>query len=132
MNVVVDTSAFLALLDASEQNHEHAGRIWRQLVEQDVLLFCTSFILVETAALLQNRLGLSQLRAFHKNVFPFLRVLWVDAALYNAGMTALLTANRRRLSLVDCVTFAAMRQTGLNTAFAFDTHFSEQGFELLR
>lgn len=132
MNVVVDTSAFLALLDASEQNHEHAERIWRQLIEQDALLFCTSFVLVETTALVQNRLGLSQLRAFHENVFPFLRVLWVDAALYNAGMTTLLTANRRRLSLVDCVTFAAMRQTGLNTAFAFDTHFSEQGFELLR
>jgi len=132
MNVVVDTSAFLALLDASEQNHEHAERIWRQLIEQDALLFCTSFVLVETAALVQNRLGLSQLRAFHENVFPFLRILWVDAALYNAGMTTLLTANRRRLSLVDCVTFAAMRQTGLNSAFAFDTHFSEQGFELLR
>lgn len=132
MNVVVDTSAFLALLDASEQNHGPAARIWRQLIEQDALPFCTSFVLVETAALVQNRLGLNQLRAFHENVFPFLRVLWVDAALYNAGMTALLTANRRRLSLVDCVTFAAMRQTGLNTAFAFDVHFSEQGFELLR
>src|SRR5690606_34272619 len=109
---------FLALLDASEQNHEQARRIWAQLVEQDALLFCTSFVLVETAALVQNRLGLSQLRTFHENVFPFLRVLWVDTGLYNAGMTALLTADRRRLSLVDCVTFAAMRQTGLNSAFA--------------
>jgi uncharacterized protein len=132
MNVVIDTSAFLALLDASEQNHEQARRIWTQLVEQDALLFCTSFVLVETAALVQNRLGLSQLRAFHENVFPFLRVLWVDSSIYNAGMPALLTANRRRLSLVDCVTFAAMRQTGLNSAFAYDAHFSEQGFDVLR
>lgn len=132
MNVVVDTSAFLALLDASEKNHEQARRIWAQLVEQEALLFCTSFVLVETAALVQNRLGLSQLRAFHENVFPFLRVLWVDSSLYNAGMTTLLTANRRRLSLVDCVTFAAMGQTGLNSAFAFDAHFSEQGFDVLR
>ena len=132
MSVVIDTSAFLALLDVHEHNYVHAQRIWTQLAEQSTLLFCTSYVLAETAALVQNRLGMSQLRAFHENVFPFLRVLWVDAALHGAGMTAVLTANRRQLSLVDCVTFAVMRQSGLNTAFAFDTHFDEQGFDVLR
>ncbi len=131
MNVFVDTSAFLSLLDIDEQNHDNAQRIWARLVQQNTPLFCTSYVLAETAALIQNRLGLRQLRAFHENVFPFLRVTWVDAILHEAGMTAVLAANRRRLSLVDCVSFVAMRQSGLDAAFAFDNHFAEQGFHLL-
>ena len=47
-------------------------------------------------------------------------------------MTALLTANRRQLRLVDCVSFLGMRQLNLKTAFAFDRDFNEQGFETLR
>ena len=131
MNVFVDTSAFLALLDADEQRHSTAQRVWAKLANEDAALYCTSYVLVETAALVQNRLGVSQLQAFHENVFPFLRVVWVDRTLHGAGMAAVLTANRRQLSLVDCVSFAAMRQSGINHVFAFDQHFEEQGFNVL-
>jgi predicted nucleic acid-binding protein len=131
VTVFIDTSAFLALLDASEQNHVIAQRIWIQLVEQSTQMFCTNYVVSETVALVQNRLGMNQLRAFHENVFPFLNVIWVDEALHDTGMTAILTANRRQLSLVDCVSFAAMHQSILDTVFAFDSHFTEQGFNVL-
>jgi uncharacterized protein len=131
MNIFVDTSAFLALLDADEQHHVEAQRIWAKLAKESADLYCTSYVLVETAALIQNRLGMPQLRAFHENVFPFLRVVWVDSTLHGPGMAAVVTANRRQLSLVDCVSFAAMRQNGINHAFAFDMHFEEQGFDVL-
>lgn len=42
-----------------------------------------------------------------------------------------LTANRRQLSLVDCVSFTVMRERGIKTAFVFDDHFEEQGFECI-
>ncbi len=131
MSVFVDTSAFLALLDSYEHNHSLAQHIWLQLIERDTPLVCTSYVLSETAALIQNRLGMQQIQAFHENVFPFLRIIWVDEDLHNMGMTAVLTANRRQLSLVDCISFVAMRQSDLNTTFAFDNHFAEQGFTVL-
>jgi predicted nucleic acid-binding protein len=43
-------------------------------------------------------------------------------------MAALLTAGRRELSLVDCVSFACMRRLGITRALHFDRHFKEQGF----
>ena len=43
-------------------------------------------------------------------------------------MTALLAAQRRKLSLVDCVSFAVMRLRGSQVAFAFDQHFAEERF----
>lgn len=47
------------------------------------------------------------------------------------GEEAVLAAGRRSLSLVDCVSFAAMRQYGIREAFTFDCHFGEHGFSCL-
>jgi predicted nucleic acid-binding protein len=59
---------------------------------------------------------------------PLLQIVWVDAELHARGTAALLAAGRRRLSLVDCVSFEVMRSAGIDTAFAIDRHFVEQGF----
>ena len=47
-------------------------------------------------------------------------------------MAAVLAARRRDLSVVDCVSFEAMRRQHIVSAFAFDPHFGAQGFRLLR
>jgi predicted nucleic acid-binding protein len=55
----------------------------------------------------------------------------MDSAAYRAGVNALLIADRPDLSLVDCTSFETMRRLGLTRAFAFDPHFTEQGFEVV-
>jgi predicted nucleic acid-binding protein len=68
-------------------------------------------------------------RSLQEQGIPLLHVEWVDESCHQAGVTAVLTAARRQLSLVDCVSFQIMRQLGIRTAFSFDRHFEEQGFE---
>jgi phosphopantetheine--protein transferase-like protein len=53
---------------------------------------------------------------------------WVDAEVHREAVTAMLTAGRRKLSLVDCSSFVLMRRQGIDTVFTFDDHFPEQGF----
>jgi uncharacterized protein len=55
----------------------------------------------------------------------------VDTAIHKQAMSALLAANRRTLSLVDCTSFEIMRETRLDTVFTFDSHFREQGFKVI-
>ena len=57
--------------------------------------------------------------------------MWVDEIIHKQGMSALLAANLRNLSLVDCTSFEIMRQIGLDKVFTFDPHFSEQGFKVI-
>lgn len=128
MSVFVDTSALLAVLHAGDENHSRAARTFRDLIESKEDLVTTSYVLVETTALLQHRFGLPAVRGFQDDVVPMLGVVWVDDALHGDGTAALLTAGRRDLSLVDCVSFACMRRRGLTRAFHFDRHFREQGF----
>ncbi|MBI1878608.1 MAG: PIN domain-containing protein [Chloroflexi bacterium] len=131
MRVLVDSSAFLAVMDVDEQNHVAAKRIWEQLIRNNAILICTNYVLLETLALIQRRFGLALVKAFQENVVPFLNVEWVDEPLHQAGVAALLTANRRHLSLVDCISFEIARRLGIDTVFAFDQLFVEQGFTCL-
>jgi predicted nucleic acid-binding protein len=85
-------------------------------------------VLVETYALAGRRLGPAAVRAFRADFAPLVDVIWVDEALHEAGLDVLVARNRRQLSLVDAVSFAAMRQRGLHEVFALDPHFAEEGF----
>jgi len=128
MSTFIDTSALLAVLDADDQNHPMAKQAWENLVANESDLVCTNYVLVETFALVQSRLGLEAVRTFQEDIVPLLRIEWIDAQSHASGVAALLIAARRQLSLVDCASFDAMRRLGITTAFTFDRHFAEQGF----
>ncbi|KFD42165.1 twitching motility protein PilT [Peptococcaceae bacterium SCADC1_2_3] len=131
MDVYVDTSAFLAVLDADDKNHEQAKKVWKELLTSEVSLICSSYVLVETYALVQNRLGMEATRVFHEDIYHLLQIEWVEKSLHMYGINSVLIANRRSLSLVDCVSFVIMRKMGIKKVFTFDTHFVEQGFECI-
>jgi len=132
MSVFVDTSALLAILDADDEEHEAAKRIWEHLLATPQVMVCSSYVLVETVALVQRRLGVDAVHTFQHDVYPLLHIEWVDESIHSAGMAAAIAASRRRLSLVDCVSFEVMRRGGLHRVFGFDPHFEEQGFEALK
>jgi predicted nucleic acid-binding protein len=131
MIVFVDTSAFYAGLDQDEINHKRAKNAWTNLLASEARLLTNNYVLLETSALLQKRLGPAALRLFYQDVMPLLAVDWISQQRHQAGVEALLTAARRKLSLVDCISFQTMREHGSQTAFCFDPHFREQGFDII-
>ena len=80
---------------------------------------------------MQARLGLPALRSLHDRLLAPLAIVWVDELLHHAALAALLGAGRRRVSLVDWVSFEVMRRGGIDTALAFDPDFADQGFAVL-
>jgi uncharacterized protein len=131
VDIFLDTSAFLALLNADDQYHAAAAQLWSQLVPGDQQLVTTNYVLVETLALVQRRLGMAVVRRFTNDVVPLIDIEWLDEVLHEAGLTTFVVANRRSLSLVDCTSFEVMRHRGITTAFTFDEDFALQGFECI-
>lgn len=131
MAVFVDTSAFYASLDADDDNYQAAMQVWRNLEKLGEVPCTSNYVLVETMAVVGRRLGLQAVRDFQTQFVPLLEVHWVDESLHKLAVAALLTAGRRNLSLVDCVSFDVMRRLGMEKTFAFDAHFAEQGFQCM-
>ena len=131
MSLFVDTSAFYALLVRTDEAHESVRSAFSGALGAGRPAWTTSFVLVETMALLQPRIGLDAARDFTEEVLPALRVHWVDERLCRLGLKRLWREDRRHLSLVDCVSFEFMAHQGLTTALAVDPHFADAGFKTL-
>jgi predicted nucleic acid-binding protein len=86
---------------------------------------------VESFALIQRRLGIAAVRVFQEDILPLINIEWINAGTHKSAVSALLAASRRKLSLVDCVSFEIMCTLGIKTVFAFDPHFAEQGFKCI-
>jgi predicted nucleic acid-binding protein len=129
--ILVDTSAFYAVLDRDDEQHQAAKAAWESLLSTEELLLVTNYVVVETVALVQHCLGMAALRTLCTDVLPAMEMHWVSEDDHTHAINALLAAARRRLSFVDCCSFHVMRSRGVRTAFAIDPHFREQGFEVV-
>jgi predicted nucleic acid-binding protein len=76
-------------------------------------------------------LGIPAVKAFQEDIIPVLRIQWIDHASHQAAAGIMLTAKKKKLSLVDCASFETMRRLGIKTSFTLDRHFKEQGFKCL-
>ena len=129
--VFLDTSAAFALLVSSDVSHPRAVRAFRALEAQSALLVTSSYVLVETYALLTRRVGLDAVAAFRNGFAPLLEVVWVDASLHERGLDLLLDRGSARLSLVDAVSFLVIQSRDISDVFAYDRDFEREGFALL-
>lgn len=131
MTVFVDTSAFYAVLSRTDENHERAVSDWTRLIDDDSIRLCTSnYVVVEACALIRNRLGDEALRRFLDSLLPLVMIFWVDQATHALATTEMLAHGINGPSLVDCASFAAVRNNGVRNALAYDKHFASEGFAL--
>lgn len=129
--VYVDTSALVALFFSGDRTHEPAARAFARLAEEGAPLYTSSYVVVETCALLDRRVGREAVLRFRSEFAPLLRVLWVDEELHEAGLDRLASHRGAELSFVDATSLAAMRRLGVDRAFAYDERFAADGFELV-
>lgn len=128
--VFVDTSAIYGLLVESDSAHAAARQAFERLRAGETVLVTTSYVLVETYALLASRVGRSGVEAMRDGFAPLLRVVWIDEALHERALDLLL-AGPRDLTLVDTASFVVAREMQVDAVFAFDRHFEETGFTLV-
>jgi len=128
LSIFIDTSAMLAALDADDEFHSQATSFISSIIGTQPVI-TSNYVLLETCSLVQRRLGVDILRSLYEDIVPLIDIEWIDQAMHDAAINAVLVAGRRKLSLVDCSSFVVMRQLGLRQVFTFDQHFAEQGFE---
>ncbi|MHC1727401.1 MAG: type II toxin-antitoxin system VapC family toxin [Syntrophobacteraceae bacterium] len=130
MTVFADTSSLFSMLVQDDYMHVRARLNYEHFRQSNTQLVTSSYVLLETMALLQRRVGLEAALDFDRNIVPLLDVIWVDEVWHDRAMQRLRTERNRRLSLTDCLSFEIMEELEIPTAFTFDGHFRERGFEI--
>jgi uncharacterized protein len=131
--VFVDTSGWIALLNADDQLHGLAGECLHELALAARPLATTDWVLAETGN------GLARLPVRGRYVLAvqtFLRsgssrLLRVDAAIFQRALELYGAMTDKTWGMVDCASFVVMRDAGMRDALSADRHFEQAGFHCL-
>ena len=127
--IFLDTSAIYALADKADPNHADAYKKFDLALKTGEIFLVHNYVLVESAALLQTRLGLQSAIAFLKDAKAF-DMEWVDSVVHQEALKELEKIGKRGISFVDCASLVVMRRRGVKKILAFDADFQDQGFTI--
>ncbi len=134
--VFVDTSAWKAFYDEKDDQHLDARKFMESVSSKrtPVRSFITSdYVIDETLTLI--RLAHSHAKAveFANTVLSSraTKLYFVGEELFNQGLALFTERADKNWSFTDCVSFALMKHLSLTTAFTFDPHFQQAGFNTL-
>ncbi|MFQ6074864.1 MAG: type II toxin-antitoxin system VapC family toxin [Candidatus Bathyarchaeia archaeon] len=130
MRLFVDTSAFIALEDEDDENHEAAVEYRNKLRERRTpyrALYTSNYITDETLTLLRIRCGHRVAVTFGEVIRSsrVIRVLWITPTVEKDAWKIFKEHEDRDFSFTDCTSFALMEAEAIDTAFTFDRHFSQ-------
>lgn len=127
--VLVDTSAVHALLDRTDACHTAAKNCLEGLKKGRSEPLLTNFIVAECHSLSLARLGAAVARRWLlTNVWAVERVTEDDEG---RAKEIIRKYTDKTFSYTDATSFAVMERLGLRTAFAFDPHFRQYGFQII-
>jgi predicted nucleic acid-binding protein len=118
-------------MDERDQWRQDAMREMASLKAQRRSLVTTNWVLAETYTGLVDRIArgaIARLRAMVEGS-TLVRVIWIDRLLEELAWRKFLQYDDKDVSMVDCTSFVVMEQLGLSTAFTFDRHFLQVGFQ---
>jgi predicted nucleic acid-binding protein len=130
----VDTSAWFAIQDKSDANHEIASLFVKKSIAGKYQLLTTNYILDETYTLLLERIGYKFVIQFKNTIDIMLssRMLIVTRISESVEEWAWNIFEQfnidKKWSFTDCTSKVIIEQKSIQEVFAFDHHFEQMGF----
>jgi len=131
-SVFVDTSAFVALRNAAEAEHERARTALSALLAEGAALFTSNYVFAETYTALMVRVGRAEAiewgRRFRAS--GAIELVRLEQDVEGEAWEILERHEDKRWSYVDATSFALIERDGGGEAFAFDVHFEQRGLRV--
>lgn len=129
----IDTAYVYAITNPHDQWHKKAIEWQQKIVERNLYLVTTQFILTEIAD------GLSSLKFRRQSVAiiqvleneQFIEIIPATSDLFRQGLNLYESRTDKDWGLTDCISFAVMNEKNLYEALTTDDHFRQAGFRAL-
>lgn len=131
MAVYVDTSAWIALHEPRDHNHEAAVRRLRELFDSQETLVAGWHTLVELADGLVRHYGQKEAEAELERLLSSPRLRVEPSEPHGPAARELFRLRPNwKVDLTDCLSFALMTAKNIERAFTYDRDFAKAGFRL--
>lgn len=122
--IVIDTSAFCALILSKHINHSQAKLAYEHLLDWEWELWTTSYILLETSTV--ANLEHEPLKVFTDAVLSnIFNVAWVDKVVHEAAFKRMIRAENQ-MNLVNWTTIVIAESLNARI-FTFNQNFRQEG-----
>jgi len=129
--VLIDGSAFLALLSVNDASHDLAVQTYERLVDREQELWTTSPTLVRIASLIHERFGVEGLRIFKDSIDGIIHVFWIDGTTYKDALGLITNQlSGGDLGLEESLTSVVAKHLQAYV-FTFNNCFGELGIPIL-
>lgn len=128
--VLVDTAAWIALVNTRDELHKQAEEVMAELRRRNVVLVTTEFVLLEVA----NALCAAAWRGKAVRLIDGLRsmsnlrIMPANSSLISDGWQIYASRLDKEWSLTDCISVVVMQTERIEQAFTSDHHFEQAGF----
>lgn len=132
-SILLDTSGWIALLNSRETHHQDALDAWESLLTNRRTIVLTDWVIAETGNGLARNKNASPFVGSLQRLLasPRLKLVFVGSELMQEAISLYAAHSDKSWGLVDCASFALMRQLKIAEAFTSDRHFEQAGFRCL-
>ncbi len=132
MRLFVDTSAWLALNDKSDQFHTKAVSKSLEIKKWRIELITSEYVIDESITLIRYRVSHEAAVIFGDSLLwsNIIRIEDVTKEDRIKAMEMFKKYKDKELSFTDCTSFVLMRNLKLQKTFTFDGHFRQVGFQI--
>ena len=127
----VDSGAFYASKDPSDQNYNKANDFMQEVKRSPISKFITSnFIIDETITLIRMKLGHSAAVKFGRQIRKsrVVKIIHVTEKIEERAWKIFERYSDKDFSFTDCTSFVIMDIEKIRNVFTFDKHFARYGF----
>ena len=131
--VFLDTSYAIAISSSRDEHRPRALELSRHLRSEGIRIITTRAVVIEIG----NALSKAHLRGGAITLIdameadPHVEIIPVSEGLYAEGAELYRNREDKEWGMADCISFAVMRNRGVQDALTADDHFRQAGFRAL-
>ncbi|NOX90597.1 MAG: hypothetical protein GXO77_16450 [Calditrichaeota bacterium] len=130
MTCFIDSSAWIAIIDGQDPNHQKAKQFFEYLLERDAKLVTNNYIIDETLDELKRRFDVDLSLKFMKIIDEAmltinLRMDWISRRIRRSALNNFLRSNNKDLKLKHFYIKESIKRKKVDIIFSFDQNLNE-------
>jgi hypothetical protein len=128
--VFIDTGAWFAIADKTDQFHGKATEILHTLVESKIPMVTSNLIVHETVMLLSRKVSKTAAVHFPEKIYADgdIEIIQTDEEIEQKAYKIFKRYTEQDFTIADCCSFVIMKENQIRHAFTFDKHFAVMKF----